>query len=140
MCRQVGLTVLLFCSFAAAAGEDRRLLGAWMAVTYDVQGTEHPIQGLFIFTTQHYAANVRYSASNASIDNANGNAGPYTADGKQIVFTQWVQIHVRPDDAKQPVLSRAGPDEVAGYQLEGNRLILTFPSKNRYILQRIRSR
>ncbi len=29
------------------------------------------------------------------MDNANGNAGPYTADGRRIVFTQWVQIHVR---------------------------------------------
>ena len=52
------------------------------------------------------------------------------------MFTPWVQIHVRPDDAQQPVLSRQGPNEATDYRIEGKRLILAFPSKNRYILQR----
>ena len=92
--------------------------------------------GLFIFTRRHYSANVRYQAAAGPVDNDNGNAGPYTADGRRIVFTQWVQIHVRPDDAQQPVLSRQGPNEATDYRIEGKRLILAFPSKNRYILQR----
>ena len=71
------------------------------------------------------------------IDDANGNAGPYVADGRQIVFTQWVQVHVRPGDAKEPILSRRGPDEATAYAIDGKRLILTFPSKNRYILERL---
>jgi hypothetical protein len=44
---------------------------------------------------------------------------------------------VRPEDQKQPVLSREGPDEASEYKFEGNQLILTFPSKNRYILERV---
>jgi hypothetical protein len=55
----------------------------------------------------------------------------------RVVFTQWVQIHVRPGDAKEPVLSRQGPDEATTYRFEGNRLILTFPSRNRYVLERM---
>ena len=51
--------------------------------------------GLFIFTRRHYSANVRYQAAAGPVDNGNGSAGPYTADGRRIVFTQWVQIHVR---------------------------------------------
>ena len=54
-----------------------------------------------------------------------------------MVFTQWVQIHVRPGSATEPVLSRAGPDEAADYQVDGTRLILTFPSRNQYILERL---
>ena len=37
----------------------------------------------------------------------------------------------------QPILSREGPDEASEYQFDGDRLILTFPSKNRYTLERI---
>jgi hypothetical protein len=43
---------------------------------------------------------------------------------------------VRPGSTKDAILSRAGPDEATDYRIEGNRLILTFPSKNQYILQR----
>ena len=53
------------------------------------------MHGLFIFTRRHYSANICYQAAAGPVDNANGNAGPYTADGRRIVFTQWVQIHVR---------------------------------------------
>jgi hypothetical protein len=128
--------VLLGAAFPAAA-EDRRLVGAWKALTYVIDGTPHQMHGLFIFTDGHYSANVRFKLSTGPIDDANGNAGPYTADGKRVVFSQWVQIHVRPGDAKEPVLSREGPDEGTDYRIDGNRLILTFPSKNQYILERV---
>src|SRR5438552_6795054 len=64
-------------------------------VPYEIQGRVGPMYGLFIFTRRHYSANVRYQAAAGPVDNGNGNAGPYTADGRRIVFTQWVQIHVR---------------------------------------------
>ncbi len=95
------------------------------------------MQGLFIFTKNYYSANVRFKLGSGPIDDANGNAGPYTRDGSRIVFKQWVQIHVRPGDTNQPVLSREGPDEATDYRFEGDRLILLFPSKNRYILERV---
>jgi len=130
--------VILIGAAPRARGEDRRLVGSWKAIQYVINGQPHPMQGLFIFTARHYSANVRFRlAEGGAIDDANGNAGPYTADRKRIVFGQWVQIHVRPHDEKEPVLSRAGPDEATDYRIEGKRLILTFPSKNQYVLERL---
>lgn len=126
---------------AAAAGsaraEDRRLVGVWRAVSYLMNGTTYPLQGLLIFTDHYYSGNTRFKTAPGPNDDANGNAGPYTADGRKVVFTQWVQIHVRPADAANPILSIAGPDEATDYRIEGSRLILTFPSKNEYVLERI---
>jgi hypothetical protein len=135
--RIIFVIALLLCAVASPAAQDHRIVGAWKAVTYEINGTPHPMQGLFIFTKNYYSANVRFKLGSGPIDEANGNAGPYKLDSKQIVFTQWVQIHVRPGDEKQPVLSREGPDEASDYKFEGNRLILTFPSKNCYILERV---
>ena len=137
--RLLFVVVLLLSAAASPAAQnpDRRIIGVWKAVTYEISGTPHPMQGLFIFTKNYYSANVRFKLSSGPVDDSNGNAGPYKLDNKQIVFTQWVQIHVRPEDEKQPVLSREGPDEASGYIFDGNKLILTFPSKNRYILERV---
>ena len=128
----VGLTM-----GGARVDHDQSLVGAWKAVTYEVNGVDHPMQGLFIFTQHYYSANVRFKLGDGPMDDANGNAGPYTHTGNHIVFKQWVQVHVRPGDATQPILSREGPDEASDYRVEGDRLTLIFPSKNRYVLQRI---
>ncbi len=136
--KRVPLILLLLITTAALAGaEDRRLVGTWKAVTYIIDGKPQPMQGLFIFTRHHYSANVRFKLASGPIDDANGNAGPYAADGKRVVFTQWVQIHVRPGNSTEPILSRKGPDEASDYRIEGKRLVLTFPSKNEYILERL---
>jgi hypothetical protein len=129
------LSVALF-GVSPAAPQDHALQGPWKAVTYMIDGVAHPMQGLFIFSKSYYSANVRFKLGADSLDDANGNAGPYEQEGTRIVFKQWVQIHVRPGDRDHPILSRAGPDEVADFQLEGDHLTLIFPSKNRYILQR----
>ena len=130
--------LLLFGSVLPSPGEDRRLVGSWRALTYVINGEPQSMQGLFIFTRHHYSANIRFhTLDRGGIDDANGNAGPYIADGKRVVFTQWVQIHVRPGNEQEPVLSRAGPDEATDYRIDRNRLILTFPSKNQYILERL---
>ena len=130
---------LLFFIFAnlLAHAEDRRLVGCWKAVAYIIDGQQQPMHGLFIFTLLHYSANIRFKLAPGPVDDANGNAGPYRADGKRIVFTQWVQIHIRPHSTTEPVLSREGPDEGTDYRLQGKRLVLTFPSKNQYILERL---
>jgi len=129
--------VLIFCSAAPAATEGHRFVGAWKALTYVIDSKEHPMEGLFVFTQRHYSANVRFKLGHESIDAANGNAGSYSIDGKRIVFAQWVQVHIRPGDPKESILSRKGPDEVSEYRFEGDRLILLFPSGNRYVLERI---
>jgi hypothetical protein len=135
--RFVVLLALGLCAAASPVDQDRALVGAWKAVTYEVNGVEHPMQGLFIFTRSYYSANVRFRLGDGPMDDANGNAGPYSRVGNRLVFKQWVQVHVRPGDSKQPILSREGPDEASDYQFDGGRLILIFPSKNRYILERI---
>ena len=128
---------LLFALGAPPISQDHDLVGAWKAVTYEIDGQAHPMQGLFIFTDKYYSANVRFRLDGGPADNANGNAGPYSREGGRIVFKQWVQVHVRPGDREQPILAREGPDESADYKIEGDRLILVFPSRNRYILQRM---
>jgi hypothetical protein len=138
MFRRIAVIVSLILSMTASpVGQDRELIGAWRAVTYEVGGVEHPMEGLFIFTKNYYSANVRFKLGGGPIDDANGNGGPYTRVGDRIVFKQWVQVHVRPGDKNQPVLSREGPDEATDYRLDGDRLTLVFPSKNRYVLQRL---
>ena len=130
--------LLVVCGAPRVQAEDSRIVGLWKAVSYTIDGVDYPMEGLFIFRAHYYSANVRFNyTSKGPIDDANGNAGPYTADGKQVVLGQWVQVHVRPGDKKEPILSRKGPDEATSYHFEGNRLILTFPSKNKYVLERI---
>ena len=109
--RIVILALMLSIGLPAAAVETPPLTGVWKAVTYVVDGKSYPLNGLFIFTAHHYSANVRFKMSTGPNDDANGNAGPYTVSGGRVVFSQWVQIHVRPGNAKEPVLSRGGPDE-----------------------------
>lgn len=136
---RIGLLVIVLMSgsLGRAFTDDARLVGEWKAVTYHIQGTDYPMEGIFIFTPRYFAANVRFRMTNGPIDDANANAGPYKADGKAVVFTQWVQIHLRPGDKKEPIFSRTGADETASYRFEGNRLIITFPSQNWYVLERI---
>jgi hypothetical protein len=122
---------------ASPVAQDHDLVGAWKALTYEINGVGHPMQGLFIFTKTYYSANVRFNLGQGPVDDANGNAGPYTRKGSRIVFTQWVQVHVRPGDKDNPIVSREGPDEASDYRLAGDSLILLFPSGNRYILERM---
>ena len=126
-------------SSAVESRADERLVGVWKAVTYVIDGKRVPMEGLFIFTPRYYSANVRFKLSKTPQEDSNGNTGPWVADGKRVVFTQWVQIHVRPGSATEPILSRQGPDEAAAYQVDGKRLTLTFPSGNRYILERLQN-
>jgi hypothetical protein len=135
--RLVPTTSLVLLVAASPVAQDHVLVGTWKAVTYEINGTEHPMRGLFIFTKNYYSANIRFKLGNGPVDDANGNAGPYTGDGSRIVFKQWVQIHVRPDDKTEPIVSREGPDEATDYRFAGDSLILVFPSKNRFILERI---
>ena len=136
------ISIVMLLAMHLSAGEsraDERLVGVWKAVTYVIDGKPVPMNGLFIFTPKYYSANVRFKLSKTTQDDSNGNTGPWVADGRRVVFTQWVQIHVRPGSNTEPILSRQGPDEPAEYQVNGTRLTLTFPSGNRYILERVQN-
>src|SRR6185312_7233305 len=56
----VTLSLALSLALSVAASpvdQDRALVGAWKAVTYEIKGVRHPMQGLFIFTKTYYSAN-----------------------------------------------------------------------------------
>ena len=129
--------VLIVAGSAPEAAADERLVGVWRAVSYVIDGKPIQMHGLFVFTPKYYSATVRFKLTAGPQDDSNGNAGPWTADGSRVVFKQWVQIHVRPGSATEPILSHEGPDEPAEYRIDGKRLTLTFPSKNRYVLERL---
>ena len=131
------LLLLVTPPLANVARADSRLLGPWKAVTYTIGAKDYPMQGVFIFTAKYYAGNVRFKFSGGTVDDANANSGPYRIEGNAIVFSQTVQVHLRPGDAKEPLLSREGPDERSNYRIDGNRLTLTFPGGNRYVLERL---
>ena len=137
--KRLGLIVFILVALGGgpASADDPRLVGAWKAMIYTISGVDYPMDGAFIFTARYYASSIRFQMTKGPSDDANGNSGPYTADGQTLVFTQWVQLHLRPGDKKEPVLSHKGPDERATYTIDGTRLVIVFPSKNRYVLERL---
>jgi hypothetical protein len=136
MFRKSAWAVVLLLGCLSARAQSGSLVGAWKAVAYEIAGVPHPMHGLFLFTAHFYSANVRYHLAGGPVDDANGNAGPYQVRGNEIVFEQWVQVHVRPEDKKEPILSREGKPEHSKFHLDGNRLSIIFPSGNRYLLKR----
>ena len=123
----------------AAEAPDPRLLGVWKTLTYVVEGVEHPLDGLFLFTERHFSANVFFRLSGGEKDDSNANAGTYRVEGDTLTFEQQVQIHIRPGDEQEPIFYGKDVDEAAKYRIEddGNRLLVLFPSGNRYICERI---
>jgi hypothetical protein len=131
------LVITLSIGFLSAAGNDSRLIGTWKPITYQIHGTDYPMEGLVIFTKNHFSSNVQFSMTGGSGDDANANAGLYKTEGNKIVFKQWIQIHIRPGDSKEPIQFPHQAVEEATYQLERGRLVITFPSRNSFILERI---
>jgi hypothetical protein len=121
----------------APQSQDARLIGAWKPLTYQIQGKDHPMEGLMLFSDRYFSSNVLFQTTGGPLDDGNMNAGPYEADGRRVVFMQWVQVHIRPGDPKEPLLVRKGEPEPAEYLLDGDRLEIIFPSQNRFILQRL---
>jgi hypothetical protein len=122
---------------SAAEGADPRLVGVWSTLTYVIEGKEHPMDGIFIFTEKHFAANAYFRISGGDMDDANANAGTYATEGNKLVFQQQVQIHIRPGDAGEPLFYGKGVEEAATYLIEGNHLTITFPSGNLYRCEKI---
>lgn len=138
MIRKKILMLVMFLICLSAGAQTDRLVGAWKAVSYEIAGVPHPMSGLFLFTQHYYSGNIRFRLADGPNEDSNGNAGPYTVQGDEIVFEQWVQVHVRPEDSKQPILSHEGAPERSKFRLEGDRLLLLFPSGNRFVLTRMK--
>lgn len=121
-----------------AQAPDPRLVGVWKTLTYIVDEVEHPLDGLFIFTDRHFSANVFFQLSGGDMEDSNANAGTYRIDGDTLTFEQQVQIHIRPGDSDEPIFYGRDVDEASKYRIEGDdRLIVLFPSGNRYICERV---
>lgn len=71
------------------------------------------------------------------ISDFNFNAGLYEADENKIIFRQWIHLHLRPGDHHNPIQIPDNPTEKASYKLSDDKLVITFPSNNRFILERI---
>jgi hypothetical protein len=127
---------LFFILVGSVQGADRRLYGSWKTSTYTLQGVDIPMDGLMIFTPSYFSANTIWSGKNSVVD-ANANSGPYFAENGKIIFSQWMQLHVRHGDQKESFL-RTGIDEPSTYRFETNdRLIIQFPTGNYYLLDRL---
>jgi len=131
------LAMVLLLSLLSAYGNDVRLIGPWRPITYHISGVDIPLEGLMIFTQKHFSSNVLFKLTKGLVDDANINAGLYETKGDKLIFKQWIQIHLRPGNSKEPIQLPNQPVEEASYKLEGNRLVITFPSKNHFILERI---
>lgn len=131
------LLIIILASLLSAQENDARLLGPWKPITYHISGTDIPMQGLMIFTQNHFSSNVLFKLTKGLVDDANINAGLYETKEDKIVFKQWIQIHLRPGNSKEPIQLPNLLVEEASYKLEGNHLVIIFPSKNRFILERI---
>lgn len=115
---------------------DERFLGAWRTTTYTIEGEDHPMNGIMIFTPSYYSANVILNLTGGDMEDANANSGPYWAEDGQVVFGQWMQLHLRPGAPGETSL-KSGADEVSSYRFEGDdHLIIQFPSGNFYTLDR----
>lgn len=131
------LAIFISVSLLSAFGNDGRLLGPWKAVTSHIARADIPMEGLMIFTQKHFSSNVLLKLTKGPMDDANINAGLYETKEGKIIFKQWIQIHLRPGDSKEPIQLPNQLIEEASYKLEGNHLVITFPSKNHFILERI---
>ena len=96
------------------------------------------MDGLFIFTDKHFSANAFFRISGGKLDDMNANAGTYRTEGDKLIFMQQVQAHIRPGDETEPVFYGKNVEEVSEYRIEGDKLIITFPSGNLYISERAR--
>jgi len=123
---------------AGGAAADPRLVGAWTPTVYHIQGKDHPMEGLFIFTESHFSTNVRFQQSSGALDDSNANAGTYRVEGDKLILTSQLAAHIRPGNSKEPIHYNRGGVESATFRIEGDRLIITFPSKNRYEAQRVK--
>ncbi len=126
----------LFAIPAWADQHDSRLYGTWRVTTYVVQGVAHPAKGLVVITERYFLSNAVFDLDSATGPQANANAGPYRLDGEKIVLLQEMQLHWRPGRASNESFLRQDVEETFPYVFSGRNLTFSFPSGNRYVLER----
>jgi hypothetical protein len=136
----VSIMALPLYVLVAQAGEeitsDDRLYGTWQTTQYNLNGTDHDMDGLMIITPSYFMGNTIFNIEEHAAPSANANSGPYVIKDGKIVITQWMQLHWRPDDEKENYLTQ-GVVEKIPYRFEDGNLIFFFPSGNRYVSHRL---
>ena len=137
----VALIIVLPLNVAVTqAGEgntsDERLYGTWQTTHYNINGTDHDMEGLMIITPTYFIGNTIYNIEGQAAPNANANSGPYVIEDGKIVITQWMQLHWRPQDEKENYLTQGVVEEIP-YRFEDGNLIFFFPSGNSYVSRRL---
>ncbi len=139
MKRLVGLLLLLaMASVGSVVADGQDLVGVWKPLNYHIAGKDHPMEGLFIFTENHFATNVRYQQTSMELDDSNANAGTYRTEGNKLLLTSDLAAHIRPGKKEEPIHYNRGGVDASTYEIKGDKLIITFPSKNRYEAERVK--
>ena len=131
------LLLLTTASIGSLAADGHDLVGVWKPLNYHIAGKDHPMDGLFIFTENHFATIVRYRQTSTELDDSNANAGTYRTEGNKLFLTSDLAAHIRPGKKEEPINYNQGGTEVGTYEIKGDKLIITFPSKNRYKAERV---
>jgi len=135
---------LLLCVVAAFSiptwsyEHDQRLYGIWRVRNYEVQGVPHAITGLVVITDKYLLSNAIFQLEGAAEPQANANAGPYTLRNGNIVLLQEMQLHWRPGENATQNFLHQNVEEIIPYRFDGKNLVFSFPSGNRYVLERAR--
>jgi hypothetical protein len=133
------LLLLTTASIGSVAADGQDLVGVWKPLNYHIAGVDHPMDGLFLFTENHYfATNVRYRQTSTELDDSNANAGTYRTEGNKLFLTSHLAAHIRPGKKEEPINYSQGGTDAGTYEIKGDKLIITFPSKNRYEAERVK--
>ena len=135
--KKLALVVFLVLLSHTLEASENKLVGVWDTHTYVVEGKNHALDGIIIFTENYFAGTAYSSFSGGEMDDSNANAGTYTIDGNKVTFQQQVQIHIRPGDKKEPIFYGKDVPEEATFEIDGDNLTIYFPSGSKYLAKRL---
>lgn len=135
--KKLALVVFLVLFSQTLEASENKLVGVWDTHTYVVEGKNHALDGIIIFTENYFAGTAYSSFSGGEMDDSNANAGTYTIDGNKVTFQQQVQIHIRPGDKKEPIFYGKDVPEEATFEVDGDNLTIYFPSGSKYLARRL---
>lgn len=115
------------------------LLGAWEPHTYFLEdGTKHDVTGLIFFTEHHWTVLFFVLGDDRKPKRGSAEGGTYELSGNQLVFTH--RYHFSSGEAVQSLPASplrmeisdasSAPTEPSGIEIEGDDLVIYFPSGN----------
>ena len=132
------LTFFIVASAVTAHANDVK--GAWRADSYVLKNGEvHNVEGLMIFSESEWSVTYFVNDDEGKPQRGAGEGGPYTLDGDELVLTrEYLVIASNPIKSLPEIPLRFDVPEVKApvvercrIELEGDRLIIEFPSGNK---------